>query len=62
MRRCQRCDNHARMYKCSWYNRQEICLSCAEKETHRADYRACREAELEAVRSGDFNFTFLSAW
>ena len=60
--RCDRCNTETRESICSWYNEQIICTSCAEKEKLRADYRACREAELEAVKRGDFNFTFKSAW
>ena len=60
--RCQRCEKKTNTYHCSWYNQQNICLSCAEKEKNRADYSECREAELEAVKRGDLNFTFKSAW
>jgi hypothetical protein len=60
--RCDRCEKENKQFRCSWYNQQNICPSCAEKEENRADYQACREAELEAVKRGDFNFTFKSAW
>ena len=60
--RCHRCNKFTRESRCSWYNGQIICPACSEKEKLRADYQACREAESEAVKRGDFNFTFLSAW
>lgn len=60
--RCDRCEKQSTESRCSWYNEQMICSDCSKKEKNRADYQACREAELEAVKRGDFNFTFKSAW
>ncbi|MBD36089.1 MAG: gamma-glutamylcyclotransferase [Actinobacteria bacterium] len=55
---CDRCEKETQMFYTSWYNQQNICPACSEKEKKRNDYQACREAELEAVKRGDLNFVF----
>jgi hypothetical protein len=40
----------------SRFNTDWICLACEEKERAHPLYKKASEAELAAVRSGDFNF------
>jgi hypothetical protein len=40
----------------SWFDERLICTDCSERETEHPRYDEAREAELNAVRSGDFNF------
>jgi hypothetical protein len=40
----------------SWFDERLICMDCSEKETEHPRYNDARDAELNAVRSGDFKF------
>ena len=40
----------------SRFNTDTICMDCEAAERKRPDYEAAREAELAAVRAGDYNF------
>jgi hypothetical protein len=54
---CDRCGGslaHGRTM--SMYNTDCICMKCADKERKREDYGAARDAEMNAVRNGDWNF------
>lgn len=58
---CDRCKAEVKAYRFSYYNEQRVCLPCSDAETKRGDYQACREAELEAVMRGDYNFNYKTA-
>ena len=62
MKQCDRCSKEMTEHTVSWYNTQEICFSCRDKEESRSDYASCREAERQAILRGDFNFSYLPAW
>lgn len=54
---CARCGGslkHGRIM--SMFNQDCICMVCKEKETKHPDYKKAQEAELNAVKSGDYNF------
>lgn len=55
---CDRCgcsfDGKARIM--SMFNMDCICMDCKAKEENRSDYKKAKEAELKAVRSGNYNF------
>jgi predicted sulfurtransferase len=55
---CDRCrqpfGNEARTM--SRFNTDTICMPCKDKERAHPDYKRAEEAELAAVRSGDYNF------
>jgi hypothetical protein len=53
---CQRCGIKTSVHIMSWFNTSLICFSCSDKEAAHPSYNKAREAELKAVRSGDFNF------
>ena len=40
----------------SKFNEDCLCMDCIEKERQRDDYKAASDAEIEAVRNGNFNF------
>jgi len=40
----------------SRFNTECICLKCADKEKGHPDYCKAVEAEIEAIRNGNFNF------
>ena len=40
----------------SMYNEDCICMECTHKERARDDYKHARDAEMNAVKHGDFNF------
>ena len=54
--RCQRCYKESGSYIMSMYSDKLVCTCCKEKEVERDDYDRARDAEQEAVRSGDYNF------
>lgn len=39
------------------FNLQMICMTCKDLEKEHPDYDAAAQAELEAVESGDYNYT-----
>ena len=60
---CDRCDiKLSSKLHTSWYNDQRICSYCRGSEMSRADYEACRKAERQAIKNGDYNFSFLPPW
>jgi hypothetical protein len=40
----------------SYFNTQEICLDCSEKEKELPRYADAKKAEAEAVKRGNYNF------
>jgi hypothetical protein len=40
----------------SMFNTDCICMKCKENERKRPDYGSARDAEMDAVRSGNMNF------
>ena len=60
--KCQRCGTQTNTYRCSWFNEQMICTTCAEKEKKREDYQTCRKLEHEAVMKGNLNFNYTTPW
>lgn len=40
----------------SMYNDDCICIECKKKERMREDYGAACEADMSAVRSGNYNY------
>ena len=53
---CQRCFKETNCYTMSMFNTQEICMDCKTAETKLPEYQDARDAELRAVRAGDYNF------
>lgn len=53
---CDRCDQPMRGYSMSFFNTQLCCFDCLRLEREHPDYKKARDAELAAVRGGDYNF------
>lgn len=54
--RCERCGGTSSFSTGSWFNTEQICLECAERERAHPRFEEARRVEREAVRNGDFNF------
>jgi len=57
LKNCERCGNGTNSTIMSMFNTQEICIPCKELERERPDYKAAVEAEENAMKSGNYNFT-----
>ena len=55
---CERCgvSLKLRAHTLSFFNTQMICMECREKERAHPGYKRAHDAEVEAVKRGDFNF------
>lgn len=40
----------------SYFNTDEICLECADRERAHPQFQQARDAELEACKNGDYNY------
>jgi hypothetical protein len=54
--RCDRCGNNSVVLRMSRFNTQMCCPLCTEAEERHPDYSKAYQAELDAVRRGDYNF------
>lgn len=54
--KCERCGKTTLGTMMSKFNTQIICGDCKDSETQHPDYAAADQAEVEAVRSGNYNF------
>jgi hypothetical protein len=54
--KCQRCGKEAKAHTMSMFNLQTICLPCKDIEKKHPKYEKACEAELEAIRGGNYNF------
>lgn len=53
---CQRCGKQTFATIVSMFNTEEICLDCKKTEEQRPDYKAAVEADVNAIKSGNYNF------
>jgi hypothetical protein len=53
---CERCGKETICTIMSKFNTQNICMNCKNKERSHPKYKEAAEAELAAVRSGDYNY------
>lgn len=55
---CARCQKSLKgiSHSMSFFNTDICCLDCLEEEKKHPRYQEAKEAELEAVRRGDYNF------
>ena len=54
--KCKRCQKETNCFTMSMFNTQEICMDCKEAEKKHPEYKRARDAELQAVKGGDYNF------
>ncbi len=55
---CSRCgcSLDGKAFTMSRFNTDKICLKCEATEQQHPDYKKAADAELEAVKHGDYNF------
>lgn len=54
--RCDRCGADALASTGSYFNLDQICMTCAERERQHPDFERARQVEIEACQRGDYNF------
>lgn len=54
--KCPRCGGEMGICIMSRFNTQMICMDCVQKEEKHPDYAKAKEAELKALKRGDYNF------
>lgn len=54
--RCDRCGKETLGSTGSYFNTEQICFDCREKEEQHPQFEEARRVELEAVKRGDYNF------
>jgi hypothetical protein len=54
---CQRCGGPTNgTTTMSMFNEDIICMTCKEKEKQHPEYKRATDAEISAVRAGNYNF------
>lgn len=53
---CDRCGKETLSHTMSYFNTDAICMACDKAERAHPAFGHAREAELEAVKRGDYNF------
>jgi hypothetical protein len=56
MARCQRCYKETNVTTMSFFDTKMICMECSEKERSHPEYQKAKDAELSAVKSGNYNY------
>ena len=54
--RCDRCGTKLTARIMSRFNEDCLCMGCEQEERKHPDYAKAAEAELTAIRAGDYNF------
>ncbi len=54
---CQRCHKGTNITQVSIFNTQICCSKCIELERAHPDFPKAREAELNAFKKGDYNYS-----
>jgi len=59
---CERCGNSFKrnsvsIHTMSWFNLEHICIDCRNKEQQHPDFQRAKDAEIAALRAGDYNFS-----
>ena len=52
---CERCGSEG-AFTMSRFNTERICMSCSAKEKKHPRYQEAVDAEMEAIRCGNYNF------
>ena len=53
---CDRCSKATNRVKMSWFNTDNLCLSCQTQEEAHPDFTFAKDVEHEAVKNGNTNF------
>ena len=54
---CERCGKKTTAFTMSMFNEEHICMECKAKESRHPDYKKAQDAEHEAVKNGNMNFS-----
>lgn len=54
--KCDRCGKETIIHRMSKFNTDNCCMNCIDKETKHPLYKAACDADIEAVRNGNYNF------
>ena len=53
---CRRCRKETNITTMSWFNEDEICMECDEREQEHPDFKKAKDAERKALVGGNPNF------
>lgn len=53
---CARCGKETDTTIMSMFNTDVICMDCKKAESAHPDYRKAQDADIAAIRRGDYNF------
>jgi hypothetical protein len=53
---CERCNTETNSYGFSYFNVDALCQECLKKERVHPDFRKAYQADLDAIKKGDWNF------
>jgi len=53
---CERCGKKLTSFTMSYFNTQNICMACKERERKHPKYAEARAADEAAIRNGNYNF------
>lgn len=53
---CDRCKTKLTSRTMSWLNEDVICMDCSDKERSHDKFKQAKEAEIDQVRRGNYNY------
>lgn len=53
---CERCGKETNTLIMSMFNTEMICMECKTKERNHPDYKKANDADINAIRNGNYNF------
>tara|TARA_R100000008_G_scaffold81942_1_gene65667 strand:- start:511 stop:705 length:195 start_codon:yes stop_codon:yes gene_type:complete len=53
---CHRCRKKTNIHTMSYFNEDEICMDCSDKERKHPDFKKARDADQAQIRNGNMNF------
>ena len=53
---CQRCGEKTNSFTMSWFNTDNICMPCSDKENDHPDIKLAKDVELAHVKAGNHNY------
>jgi hypothetical protein len=54
--KCDRCQKETDVHIMSMFNTNDICVECKEKEEKDPRYKLAHQADIDAIKSGNYNF------
>lgn len=53
---CQRCGEETNTFTMSWFNTDNICMPCNDKEEAHPDIELAKDVEIAHTKAGNFNY------